>query len=190
METEIAEEVAKLPRLERFRVLQDVEGRNLLAAAEPSKLVAIGLHALDQKVANELESKNGASSVRSLLKSKLASDVSLRIKMLRAESFDSDLAFERLVKYLKLLQEVLATCGEPRHLELARDFDAAERQWLEFGSFQLLLFRDHAGRRVAGSFDIEIPKGKQRPSRTCLLKMALYLFQAASEDDTTQKEGL
>ena len=171
MENEISDEVVQLDWLEQIKVDQDVGGRNLLAAAEPSHLTAIGLRALDKKIEKELKSmENDAMAAR--LRGAWASDRSLRLKMLRAENFDSDLAYHRLVNYLKLIQEVLGDGHEPRQLELARDFDDSERSLLEGGALQLLLFRDHTGRRVAGCFDVDTPPGKTPPSEVCKLAQA------------------
>jgi hypothetical protein len=160
IETEIAQELAHLPIMEQLRTAQDVEGKNILAAVEPSKLVQLGLDALDKRIRQHIRTSN-KQSVVSLLQSSFAQDRTFRLKMLRAENFDSELAVKRMVDFLSLLQEVLGFSDERttviRPVELAIDFTQEERTRQDLGALQLLLFRDHAGRRVAGCFDVETP---------------------------------
>jgi hypothetical protein len=159
IEKEIAQELAHLPTMEQLRTTQDVEGRNLLAAAEPSKLVQLGLDALDKRIREQIETPNKSSEAE-LLQSSFACDQKLCLKMLRAENFDSELAAKRMVDFLSLLQEVLGFSNEPgvlRTVKLASDFTQEERRRQDLGALQLLLFRDRAGRRVAGCFDVETP---------------------------------
>jgi uncharacterized protein YunC (DUF1805 family) len=217
IETEIAQELARLPVLDQLRTSQDIEGKNLLAAAEPCKLVQLGLDALDKRIREQIRTSS-EPSVTALLQSSFARDRKLCLKILRAENFDSELAVKRMVDFLSLLQEVIGSRDETanvlRPLELT-DFTQEERGRQDLGALQLLLFRDQAGRRVAGCFDVATPtssidtnlevsnavrtladlSSSQLTSVTShgkpsLLKEAFYLFQAASEDETTQKEGL
>jgi hypothetical protein len=160
IEVEIARELAQLPKMEQLKTTQDVEGRNLLAAAEPSKLVQLGLGALDKRIRELIETSN-EPSLSALLQSNFACDRKLHLKMLRSENFDSELAAKRMVKFLFLSQEVLGLSDERgsvlRPVELTTDFTQEERDRQDLGALQLLLFRDQAGRRVAGCFDVETP---------------------------------
>lgn len=160
IETEIAHELARLPRTEQLRTIQDIEGKNMLAAAEPRKLVELGLNALDKRLQEQLRTTEDAT-VAAHLQSPMAKERQLRLKMLRAENFDSELAAKRMINYLALLGEVLAETmtadddGSLRPIILARDFESADRERQSLGALQLLLFRDQAGRRVAGCFDVD-----------------------------------
>lgn len=160
IESEIAHELARLSRTEQIRTTQDVEGKNMLAAAEPRKLVELGLNALDKRLQDQLRSTEDTTLAASL-QSPMAKERPLRLKMLRAENFDSELAAKRMINYLALLREVLAESattdddGSLRPIKLARDFASADRERQSLGALQLLLFRDQAGRRVAGCFDVD-----------------------------------
>ncbi|KAG7369992.1 hypothetical protein IV203_027738 [Nitzschia inconspicua] len=194
IEAELAQELDHLPKMEQLRTTQDIEGKNILAAAEPNKLVRLGLDALERRIQEKLRITNEASLV-ALLQNPFAKDRQLRLKMLRAENFDSERALKRLINFLAMLKELLADSNnhgdELRPLELNKDFVSAERDRQNLGALQLLLFRDQAGRRVAGCFDVETPSlFRVGNSESSLLKEAFYLLQKASEDETTQKEGL
>lgn len=156
IERQVADELAQLPRLQRLKTIQDVEGRNILAAAEPSRLVQIGLDALNRRIDERIGASLPGDPMWGALQSEFAADKTLRLKILRAEQFDSSLAFQRLINFLSLLQEVLGS-NELRPLNLRGDFTSGEKELQFYGSLQLLLFRDDAGRRVAGCFDIEVP---------------------------------
>jgi hypothetical protein len=179
IETEIAQELARLPRIEQIRTTQDVEGKNILAAAEPSKLVQLGIDAFDKQIKEQIVSTTD-SSVVALVQSPFASDRKLWLKMLRAEKFDPELAAKRMINFLALLKEVLHSTDERRELrplKLAKDFSQQEMEHQSLGAIQLLLFRDQAGRRVAGSFDVDVaPSISDTNSEVCEVEQHRIMY--------------
>ncbi len=72
---------------------------------------------------------------------------SFRLKFLRAEQFDPQLAAERMVRNLHLLYRYIGPKGLQRPIVLS-DLDEISIEVMKTGSFQLLQSRDQVGRRI------------------------------------------
>ena len=100
----IVKEMSQLSLKEQYIIGRDINGMNILAAAEPFELSSMGLKALDK----QLEMKIGDSAFHQSpehLRCKMIKDVDFRLKFARAESFDPVRAANRLENYLKIVQK-------------------------------------------------------------------------------------
>jgi len=109
-----------------------------------------------------------------------------RIKFLRAELFDVKKAAGRYLKCVDFLVDYFGLVALERPLYL-KDFDKEDMKLLKEGRCQLMPSRDRFGRRIIcflGAFG----KGYTHRNR---FKVCMYnVFQAASDDETTQRNGL
>lgn len=100
----LAEEMSKLSLKEQYCINQDVNGRNVLASAEPLELSSIGLEALDE----QLRTRDGDfRCYRSAekMRSKMIKGLEFRLKFARAEHFDPVKAATRIENYLKIVSK-------------------------------------------------------------------------------------
>jgi hypothetical protein len=113
------------------------------------------------------------------LESDLAKDPDLRLKMLRAESYDCERAAVRLANYLNLLLETFGPNMLSRPIQLA-DLTPEEHHLKRQGTHQLFKFRDNSGRRIAGCFDVESPSTASAASQVSVRESIERLLCVAS----------
>jgi len=180
----LARETRQLSLKEQYHINRDVNGMNILASTEPFELSSIGLKALDK----QLETIDGSPHYYRLaekLKSKMIKEQDFRLKFARAERFDPVKAATRIENYLKILSKNFGDESLKRPIKLS-DLDKVERDLLKSGLIQSLPYRDSAGRRIIaalGNF------GTCHDTLKNKIKVLIYVIQAVSEDEETQKQG-
>lgn len=109
-----------------------------------------------------------------------------RIKFLRADLFDVKKAAARYLKCIDFLVNYFGLVALERPLYL-KDLDKNEQKLLKEGGFQLMPSRDRFGRRIIVFLGVP-GVGYSHVNR---FKVVMYLvFQVASDDDTTQRNGI
>ncbi|KAG7369551.1 hypothetical protein IV203_027297 [Nitzschia inconspicua] len=193
IEALITKEIEALSDRERQQVENDIKGQSL---SPSSKLTAPGLPSvpsvsqhqaiMDAELHKLFHMHPAYQELIPSLEYDYVKDSQLRLKMLVAENYNSVQAALRLAKFLKLLKETFGPFLLARPIQLV-DLTAEERQLQRRGLQQLFRFRDHVGRRIVACFDSHYPPTTSIHSQ---LRVALYLIQAAADDEVTQKHGI
>lgn len=164
IEAMIERDLEQLSDEERQRIVQDVNGEEPNSSSSGSsihstlsplvvpteKLLLSFQLALDREL-QTLRMQPNNDDLVGFLSSGFAKDASLRRKMLLAECNDAPAAVQRLIGYLRLLQDILGPKIR-RSVSLA-DFSDRERHFQRKGAMQLFKFRDTHGRRLVGYFE-------------------------------------
>jgi hypothetical protein len=140
----IAEDLYKLSITERERVLFDLHGVSV-AFEETPEMIACRLAELEMKIS--MIKKKPAYATAKAKNPEYVGNRNLRLKFLRAESFDSQRAADRLVRFFESKLELF---GEDKLAKdiTSKDLDQEDRAHLEKGQMQVLPLRDRAGRVV------------------------------------------
>jgi hypothetical protein len=96
-------EMDKLSIEERYRAKMDIEGKNVLAAVEPTQLTRIGLDALDHELLC-LVDKPYYNMARSMNSPMIAQN-EWKLRFLRADCFDHVKAARRIERHLKFMHD-------------------------------------------------------------------------------------
>ena len=106
----LVSEMEKLSMEERYRLKLDIEGKNMLAAIEPTELSKIGLDALDRELSSgcttSVISNNSSRPYYNMAKamnSPMIQQREWKLKFARAECFDPVKAAIRIEKYLEYM---------------------------------------------------------------------------------------
>ena len=131
---------------------------------------------ISSKIAYEKAHQNGSRYIY---------DREFRLKFLRANDFDASKAAWKFVKYLDLLDKYYGMDALMRPLFFS-DLNEPELDLLRDGHMQLLPSRDRSGRRVLNVM------GAYRKEHSVFskIKLALYVYALASNDEETSKRGL
>ena len=113
-------------------------------------------------------------------------DPNVRLRFLRAESYDSKKAVNRFISFLVYSQELYGNFVADRPIRLSDLKTRKEKRTLANIAFHFLPFRDRSGRRVFVSvgpcgYDIE---------PMLRIKILWYMFWIASEDVESQRKGV
>ena len=164
-QTRIERELDHLSEEERQIIVRDVQGvvpssnnnsptgflSSRLRLSPNDNLIPSFQYTLQHEIQN-LQMQPGNEDLISVLSSSgLANDTDLQKKMLLAEYNNVPCAVNRLIGYLRLLQDVLGP-KTFRAVSLA-DMSEQDRQLQRKGTIQLFKFRDAHGRRVVGCFE-------------------------------------
>jgi hypothetical protein len=132
---------------ERSEAQQDVEGKNLLAAAAPRTLMQMGLEALDRELERQIRQLYSPSLQTAVITSPMYNDREFRIKFLRADRMSASNAATRLLSYLSYALELFGQEALMRPIRTSV-LTSTDEQALRIGWIQLLLTRDHIERRI------------------------------------------
>eukprot|EP00534_Pseudo-nitzschia_fraudulenta_P009603 CAMPEP_0201169612 /NCGR_PEP_ID=MMETSP0851-20130426/80831_1 /ASSEMBLY_ACC=CAM_ASM_000631 /TAXON_ID=183588 /ORGANISM="Pseudo-nitzschia fraudulenta, Strain WWA7" /LENGTH=515 /DNA_ID=CAMNT_0047451421 /DNA_START=32 /DNA_END=1579 /DNA_ORIENTATION=- len=185
----LSREMMALTVDDRNAINEEIHGVGTMAPDETSGLIESSLREFQKevdairrvknnKVVDDFESIDGNN--------KYVETDSFKLVFLRCELFDAKKAALRYLRYLDLLCDVFGTVALERPLNIANDFTKDDIKWFRMGHYQLLPFRDRAGRRVFASV---ADMGFALEDRM-RLKIALYLLTKAVEDVDTQKNGM
>ena len=166
MEIQLQTELKALSEADQQQVENDVRGRNparLHSASsdharshDTQHLAAMELESLGRKFVNLLQTRPEFSDVVPAMDYDYVNDPQLRLKMLRAENYDTGAAALRLANFFKFVNEIFGPYLLMRPIQLV-DLTPEERQLQRKGLQQLFKFRDHTGRRIMGCFDVHFP---------------------------------
>ena len=146
----LANDLNQMTAEERNIVLDDVHGVRKLSKEEilPSNLLG-SLEQMDTAIEAIQYKKKSAYYKAVSLGSRyvLRDNISLRVRFLRADEFDSKKAAQRFVNYLDFYYELFGTIALVRPI-CFDDLQKEEQNILREGSIQLLPCRDRTGRRI------------------------------------------
>jgi hypothetical protein len=112
-------------------------------------------------------------------------DSDVRLRFLRAELFDVDLAVDRFVEFLEHCTHIFGDYMCEREMRI-KDFTREEETQFRSSRIQYLPFRDRSGRRVlvaVGSNNFDLPIITK-------MKMRMFMDWTVSEDIETQRRGI
>ena len=98
----LRKEMGRLSLQEQYSINQDVNGLNVLAAAEPPELSSAGLEALDKQL-RQMGSEYPCYRSAESSGSKMINERQFRLKFVRADRFDPIKSANRIENYLKIL---------------------------------------------------------------------------------------
>ena len=150
----LSREMMALTVDDRNAINEEIHGVGTMAPDETSGLIESSLREFQKevdairrvknnKVVDDFESIDGNN--------KYVETDSFKLVFLRCELFDAKKAALRYLRYLDLLCDVFGTVALERPLNIAKDFTKDDIKWFRMGHYQLLPFRDRAGRRVFAS---------------------------------------
>jgi len=123
-----------------------------------------------------------------------------RIKFLRADRYDADLAAGRMIRFFDTKRELFCSHGyngnndDDRNGCLGRDLRLSDfskedfEMWKNTGFFQLCGMRDRANRAIVVLFGRVLLEAKVPPA--LLLRTYLYVYNLWSRDESTQRAGV
>lgn len=209
----IAQDFTKLSFQDRNAISEEMHGVTSLSPEETPELLvdaiqrlSIELDKIQQKPAydrsqqwNSISPINGIDCAQSIYcynKQTLAAGthstyvntLDFRLRFLRAELFDAKNAAIRMVKYLDTIMDLYEGNEEllRRPIALSDLKNKEEKECLKLGNHQLLPFRDRSGRRVIAM----VPDLGNQPCIKLRLKVFLYLWSVAADNDETQRKGV
>lgn len=208
----IAQDFNRLSFQDRNAINEEMHGVFSLSPEETPQMVVDAIHRLSQEI-EEIEHKpaydrsqqwNSTSSavgidftqsiynynsetIRAGTHSTYVNTVDFRLRFLRTELFDAKRAAMRLVKFLDMVMELYDDRDEllRRPIGITDLKSKNEKDLLKSGNFQLLPFRDRSGRRVIAM----VPDMGNVLCIRLRVKVFLYLWCVASDNEETQKKG-
>jgi len=180
----LANELQQLSFQDREAVNEEIHGVRVLAPEETPEMIDAALKSMQQVIDTKILTKLAYDEAIQR-NSRYIHSRRFRLKFLRANLFDTTKAAWNFVKYLDLLYKYYGPEALMRPLYYS-DLNQAETELLRAGHMQLLPTRDRSGRRVLNVF------GAYRPEHTVFskIKLALYIYGLASDDEETEKSGL
>jgi hypothetical protein len=145
-ETVISKDQQNFSDFERSEAIQDLRGKNLLAAVAPQTLLQMGLEALDRELEQQIRWYT-PSLQTALTTSPMYNDREFRIKFVRANRMSASKAATRLLSYLSYALELFGQELLMRPIRISV-LSATDEQALRIGWMQLLLTRDQIERRI------------------------------------------
>ena len=140
----LAADLNNMTMRERERAFYDLHGV-ANAVEETPELIESRLEELDTEIHNT-QSRN-AYSIAEAQNGKYVRNSKMRLKFLRAASFDVTSAAARLVQFFDMKQKLFGVENLTKDLEI-KDLEEEDRRALESGVLQILPLRDRSGRIV------------------------------------------
>jgi hypothetical protein len=156
----LAADLNNMTMHERERVFYDLHGVSC-AVEETPELIERRLAELDTEIRNT-QSRN-AYSIAEAQSGKFVSNHILRLKFLRASSFNVKDAAVRLVQFFEMKQQLFGLDKLTKEIQI-EDFEEDDRRALESGVLQCLPLRDRSGRVILCSMPM-LNKGQSLLSR-------------------------
>ena len=184
----LAESLNDLSLEEREKVYEDIHGISDSIKETPELLekalldLDVELSIIKEKAAYEKALKASTDYV---------TDVSFRIRFLRADLYDSKKAASRMVRYFETKSELFGDERLALPIRLA-DLTDLEVAFLKRGSFQVLHSRDTKGRAVVVSMTAHhsFPRPEIVDPAIMVQKVFWYAMGTLVEDEETQKNGV
>jgi len=210
----VANDLRQMTAYERIEMDQDVRGKNRLAACAPQFTLSLALKNIQRELRTrrrELEMNTAASSSSEsgsydssaalatdamhrliLNQREVVENTDILVRFVRADRLDATKAANRLLEYYSMVVDLFGEVALRRARILLDDLDLQQKKILESGWIQLLLARDKVGRRILTLDEAGPPNREQSSSNEVIdkIKVLMYVFQAASIDSETQKQGL
>ena len=146
----LAEDLNDMTMHERERVFYDLHGVASVVEETP-ELIERRLAELDTEIRNT-QSRN-AYSIAEAQNGKYVRNPKMRLKFLRAASFDVNSAAIRLVQFFEMKQKLFGVEKLTKDIVI-EDFEEGDRRALESGVLQILPLRDRSGRIVLCSMQM------------------------------------
>ncbi|KAL3902963.1 MAG: hypothetical protein SGILL_010629 [Bacillariaceae sp.] len=203
----LANEIQQLSFQEREAVSEEIHGVRTLAPEETPEKIETSLRVMEQHIASI--SNKEAFEKAEINGSLYIQDREFRLKFLRANDFDAAKAAKKFIKYLDLLDKYYGVDALMRPLYFS-DLREPELDLLRAGHMQLLGTRDRSGRRILNVLGAY--RGEHTVFSKCTvgpmyihycthtsssyhafetqIKLALYVYGLASNDEETKKSGL
>eukprot|EP00536_Pseudo-nitzschia_multiseries_P009654 jgi/Psemu1/325728/estExt_fgenesh1_pg.C_2750007 len=192
----VSKAMMELSLKDRNRFQEEIHGVYCLAPEESPEFLRESLEKLDLELNNPAipsdEKRAFLESQELYAKSNIPSYVNsddFRLRFLRCETFDVPIAALRIFKFLDLVSKLFGTFALQRPIRIT-DFSREELRIFRKGRYQLLPFRDRAGkhgRRILSVFPDEEWETITSAVRT---KIWLYLTYVVGEDIEAQKSGM
>ena len=141
----LAQEAYRLSMNEREEILDDLHGIAITENEESAEFISRALTSLDDEI-DQIPIKVAYEKALSLSPDYVR-DPKLRLKFLRADTFDPKSAAKRLVSFFEAKMELFGPEKVGQVIKL-KDLSADDRVVLESGIIQALPGRDNAGRAV------------------------------------------
>ncbi|KAG7365976.1 hypothetical protein IV203_028646 [Nitzschia inconspicua] len=185
-ESIVAKDQQCLTHFERSEAKQDLMGKNVLAASAPRTLTEVALNALNKVIDRRLQQQSPEGILQvAAAKSPMYNDRDFRVMFARAERMNPTKAADRLTAYLSYANYLFGQEALIQPVQTTA-FTPIDEQVLRAGWIQLLLTRDHIGRRILVMEDLG-PGDFSPPNK---MRVAFFLLQAAAKDDDSQKMGI
>ena len=163
----LSREMMKVSMGDRTAIQEEIHGVRCLAVHETPELIRRGLDEFQReldKIPKDEKRAYEECRVRAMLyqdeeDSCYALNEAFYLRFLRVDLFDAAKAARRFANYLEFVREHWGADIALQRLIRFSDFSKAEMKLFRKGYFQVLPFRDHAGRRVLtllGGFDPKV----------------------------------
>lgn len=146
VEAELAQELNQMNVTSQNAMVEEIHGLRTLAPDETREMTEAKLKELDIAL-KELSLKQSFNEAIKA-SSQWVQSSELRLRFLRAETFDVSKAAKRMEQYLTFSKHLFGPEALQRPIYMS-DLDKEEQEILKAGNFQLLDSRDRAGRRIA-----------------------------------------
>jgi len=179
----LSRELLRLSLQDRNAINEEIHGVQTFAPKESPEMLAQALIDIDTEIC-KIQDKDAFHRSQQFPKTYVNS-ADFRLKFLRSNLFDVELAAKNMVGYLELISELYGDFALRRQIEMS-DFSREEMQFFRVGHIQLLPYRDRSGRRIlasVGGFGIHA-------ALVTRVKILIYIMLAASEDLETQRQGI
>jgi hypothetical protein len=147
MEDERLELLNELSPNSRQNVYQDLHGNHLGVPAEEPSFIQRRIHQVDDVLASMENAEKESFHLACRRSPSLSSDHSLRLRFLRAESFDPGLAAHRITQYYDFIRKWFGDDMLGKNISLS-DLNEFDRESLASGGYQIPPQKDLSGRTI------------------------------------------
>ncbi|KAG7346909.1 hypothetical protein IV203_005978 [Nitzschia inconspicua] len=182
VEAELAKELYQMSVISRNEMTEEIHGLRTLAPKETLEMIDVKLEELDRAL-QSLPSKPSYNEAISRC-SEWVRSRDFRLMFLRAETFDVKNAATRIEQYLTFSRSHFGPEALQRPIYMS-DLDKQEQEIVKAGNFQLLDYRDRAGRRIAVRMGI-LGRDHNVVQR---MRVFFYFMCVLAEDIETQRKG-